>query len=306
MSVRAATILFDGITAFVLAVIPLYFIELRRRFKTFKILNRGPYFFLACILGLGWLTIFYGSLIEPRLLTVKEYPVALGSSSDRLRIAVITDPHLGIFKGREWLDKVVDRVNALDPDLVIVGGDIAANAAGLEELEPLKRMKSRLGNYAVLGNYDYQTGAVEVRKRIESYGVEVLTNESVPIDIGGKKVSLIGLDDFWYGRPDWDRALAGIPDDAVRILVSHNPDVAPQAEADGIELTIAGHTHGGQIRLPFIGPLTRLPVLIGQRFDKGLFNFGPMRLFISPGVGESGARARLFCPPEISLLSVTF
>lgn len=306
MSVRAATIFFDGITAFILAVIPLYFIELRQRFKNYKILNRGRYVLLAVLLGCVWLTVFYGSFIEPKMLTVKKHDVTLGASNDRLKIAVVTDTHLGVFKHREWLEKVVDRVNALEPDLVILGGDIVVNTAGLEALEPLHRLKSRLGNYAVLGNFDYRVGAVDVRKRIESYGVEVLTNESVPVDVGGRLVRLIGMDDYWLGDPDWVKAMAGIPAGAVKILAAHNPDMAPQAEADGVKLMIAGHTHGGQIRLPFIGPLTKLPVVIGQRFDKGLFDFGPMRLFISPGVGESGARARLFCPPEISLLTVEF
>jgi len=300
------TIIFEAVTAFLLAVIPLYFIELSQRFKTYKIMNRGRYVLLALVLGCVWLTVFYGSFIEPKMLTVKKYDVPLGVSADRLKIAVVADTHLGVFKHREWLERVVSRVNALEPDLVILGGDFVVNLAGLEALEPLRQLKSRLGNYAVLGNFDYRTGAVDVRKRIESYGVEVLTNESVPIDVDGREIRLIGLDDFWLGEPDWGKALAGIPPEAVKILAAHNPDMASQAEASGVKLMIAGHTHGGQIRLPFIGPLTRLPVVIGQRFDKGLFDFGPMRLFINPGVGESGVRARLFCPPEISLLTVNF
>jgi len=308
MSVRETTVLFDGITAFILAVIPLYFIELRRRVRAYKITDPAPYYLLACLLGALWLTIFYGSFIEPKLLTTKAYDVALGDTGGRLKIAVVSDTHLGVFEQREWLNKIADRVNALRPDLVILDGDLVVNLAGLDSLEPLSRLKSRLGNYAALGNFDYRVGAVDVRRRVESYGVEVLTNESVPLSgAGGRRsVRLIGLDDLWFGDPDWDKALADVRPGDLKILVGHNPDFAPKAEASGVDLLISGHTHGGQIRLPLIGPLTRLPITIGQRFDRGLFDFGKLQLFISSGTGESGTRARLFCPPEISLLNVSF
>ncbi len=308
MSVRESTWLFDGITAFILAVIPLYFIDIRRRVRAYKILSPAPYYFLAALLGILWLVVFYGSFVEPKLLTVKDYAVSFGDSGGRLKIAVVADAHIGVFQHRAWLEQIVRRVNAVQPDLVSLDGDLVVNAAALEELEPLRGLKSRLGNYAVLGNFEYRVGAVEARQRIESLGIEVLTNESLPVRDagGGRPVRLIGLDDFWYGDPDWDKALSEVRPGDLKIVAGHNPDFAPKAEASGIDLLVSGHTHGGQIRLPFIGPLTRLPIVIGQRFDRGLFDFGPLKLFISPGVGESGARARLFCPPEISVLNMSF
>jgi len=308
VSVRETTWLFDGITAFILAVIPLYFIELRRRIRAYKITDPAPYLFLAFLLGALWLTVAYGSFIEPRRLVVKDYAVALGDTGGELKIVVISDTHIGVFKHREWLEKIVRRVNALEPDLVVLDGDLVVNTAGLDALEPLRGLTSRLGSYAALGNFEYRVGAVDARRRIESFGVEVLTNESVPVrDAGGRRtVRLIGLDDYWYGDPDWEQALSEVRPNDLKILVGHNPDFAPKAETSGIDLLISGHTHGGQIRLPLIGPLTRLPIVIGQRFDRGLFDFGPLRLFVSPGAGESGARARLFCPPEISVLDVAF
>ena len=307
MSVRIATIVFDGITALLLAAIPLYILELRKRWNDRGfVLKRRRRVFFAFVLGVVWLAVFYGSLVEPRLLFTRRYAVRLGDGGGKLVVAVVSDTHFGVFKGRQWADKIVSRVNETEPDVVLLAGDFSANDAGLEALAAFGGFRSRFGTFAVLGNYDYRVGAVDLRRRIESYGVEVLTNESLPLPAAGREVRLIGLDDLWYGSPDWDAALREVPDDALKIVLGHNPDLAPGAEAAGLDLLIAGHTHGGQVRLPVIGPLTRLPVMIGQRFDRGLFDFGPLRLFISPGAGETGARARLFCPPEISLLELDY
>ncbi len=297
----------EVLTALTLAVIPLYFLELGRRMRAGKITGRGRYYALAGLLGVVWLVVFYGSFIEPKFLTVKNYGVSLdGGGHGRLRVAVVSDAHLGAYKNRDWLVKVVDRVNALRPDVVILDGDLVTNTAGLSELDPLRELKSAYGSFAALGNYDYHVGAVDVRKQLGSYGVQTLTNRSVPVDVAGRRLRFIGLDDYWFGDPDWNKAMSQVEPDAVKILIVHNPDFAPAAEVRGIDLTVAGHTHGGQIRLPFIGPLDRLPITIGQRFDMGLFDFGPMKLFITPGVGESGPRARLFDPPEISVLTIDF
>ena len=304
MSSRLATLLFDVIIALLLAVIPLYFWDLRGRWP--KIPFRGRYVLFCGFLGLFWLAVFYGSFIEPNLLTVRHYATSAGSGGGKISIAVVSDLHLGIYKGRAWAERVVRRTNELEPDVILLTGDFASNMAGLEAFEPLRDLRAKYGVYAVLGNIDYEVGAVDIRQRVESYGVEVLTNESVRLGDSGREVRLIGLDDLKFGRPDWEAALAEVPAGALTILAAHNPDAVQRAETDGIDVVIAGHTHGGQIRLPLIGPLTRLPIRIGQRFDRGLFDYGPVRLLISPGAGETGARARLFCPPEISVLEVSY
>jgi len=298
------TLLFDGITAFLLAVIPLYFWDLRGRWP--KIPFRGRYVLVGAALALVWITVFYGSFIEPKLLAVRHYATSVGAGGDKMTVAVVSDPHLGVFKGRAWAEKVVRRTNELDPDIIVLAGDFVSNLAGLEDLEPLRGLRAKYGVYAVLGNIDYEIGAVDIRKHIESFGIEVLTNESVRLGDSGHEVRLIGLDDLKFGQPDWEAALAEVPAGALTILAAHNPDAVQRAETEGIDVVVAGHTHGGQICLPFIGPLTRLPTHIGQRFDRGLFDYGPVRLLISPGVGETGARARLFCPPEISVLEVAY
>ena len=297
------TFVYDAIIAVIVGAVPVLFVVTLRRQRECKGTGPGP---LGAVGALVWLVVVYGSFIEPRLLTVARHDVRLGDGGRTLTVALISDTHLGQYRHKEWLEKVVAAVNALKPDLVVIAGDIASTQTGITEMSSLRDLRSRFGAYAVLGNWDYQAGAVDVRMRIESEGVEVLTNESVALDVEGTEVRLIGLDDMRYGHPDIDEAMREVPDWTPTILLVHNPDAAPLAESRGIDLVLAGHTHAGQVRLPLIGPVPRLPTKLGQRVDEGLFFFGPTRLFITPGVGESGTRARLFNPPEISFLRITF
>jgi predicted MPP superfamily phosphohydrolase len=297
------TLIYDSVIAIVVGAVPTYFavtVVRKRRHK-----GSGPGI-IGALLALVWLVVVYGSFIEPRLLQVGRTSISIGEGSRSLRVALISDTHLGQYRHREWLETVVARINALKPDIVLVGGDIASAPAGYEEFQPFAKLQSTFGTYAVLGNWDYRAGAVDVRKRLGSYKVKLLVNKSVPLEVDGQKISLIGLDDVEYGQPDIDVAMKDVPPDAKKILMVHNPDATPLAETRGIDLVLAGHTHAGQVRLPFLGPVPNLPITIGQQFDKGYFPFGQTRLFITPGVGESGTRARFFDPPEISFVTITF
>ncbi|HTM68152.1 MAG TPA: metallophosphoesterase [Candidatus Binatia bacterium] len=297
------TLIFDGIIALVIGAVPVYFAIALRRQREGK--GGGPGL-LGAVGALVWLVVGYGSFIEPRLLAVRHYDIRIGDGGRTMTVALVSDTHLGQYRHEEWLRELVGRIDALAPDVVLLAGDIVSTPSGIEELAPLKELKSRFGSYAVLGNWDYQAGAVDARKKIESYGVEVLTNESVAIPLKDGEVRLAGLDDMRFGQPDIDAALSEAPPGVPRVLLVHSPDAAPLAETRGVDLVLAGHTHGGQVRLPLIGPVPTMPIKIGQQFDKGLFWFGPTRLFITPGAGESGARARLFDPPEISYLRITY
>lgn len=290
------------IIALVLGVVPLYLLELGWRWK--RMPYRGRHVIVAALLVIVWSTVFYGSFIETRKLDVVRSDIVLGEEGKPLRIALLSDTHFGMFRHADWAQKLVETVNAQEPDVIVLAGDLVSNVAGMTAFTLFAGFESTYGTYAVLGNTDYRVGAVDVRHRIESYGIEVLTNESVSLDVEGTSVRLIGIDDMWYGIPNWDQAIAEVEDDAVTIVASHNPDAAPVAEFYGMDLVLAGHTHGGQIRLPYIGSIAKLPITIDQHFDEGLFNFGPTQLFITSGTGESGTRARLFNPPEIAILDV--
>jgi predicted MPP superfamily phosphohydrolase len=291
---------FELLIAIVIGGVPVWFVASRKK-------GWGPLHFLAALV---WLVVAYGSFVEPRMLVTKDYAVDLrrtaATAPRSLDLAVISDLHLGKYRHLEWTQEVVDRVNALHPDAVLIAGDIATTASGIAAFPPLKDLKAPLGVYAVLGNWDYRAGAVDVRKALGSYGVKTLVNRSLPIDKDGTRFRLVGLDDLTYGRPYWEQALAEVEPGAIPIALSHSPDAVTEAEVHGVPLVIAGHTHGGQIRLPFIGPVPRIPTKLGNRYDRGTFLVGPVNLFITPGVGESGPRARLLQPPEVSFLHVTY
>lgn len=293
---------FEMIIAFVLGAIPLYLLELGWRWK--RMPYRGRHVIVAVLLVMVWGTVLYGSFIETRTLDVVRYDIVLGEDAKTLRIALLSDMHFGTFRHADWAQMLVDTVNAQEPDIVVLAGDLTSNVAGMSAFTLFAGFESTYGTYAVLGNTDYRVGAVDVRQRVESFGVEVLTNESVGIDVDGTMVRLIGIDDLWYGTPDWDQAIIEVEEGDVTIVASHNPDAAPTAEFYGLDLVLAGHTHGGQIRLPYIGAVAKLPITIDQRFDEGLFSVGPTQMFITSGAGESGTRARLFNPPEIAILDI--
>ena len=299
----------DVVIAIILGAIPLLIVFWRIRAE--KKRKAAPIFF-SIILAAVWGVIFFGSFVQPKILSVKSYRMTVGSGTRQLRIAVISDLHLGPYKGIEWTKKVVDRVNTLSPDLVLIAGDNVSSDAGLEALEPLKNVRAKFGVYAVLGNWDYRVGAVDVRKRLGSYGVKTLVNRSVPIDLSNvsttgtaPQIRLIGIDDYWFGKPDWKKALAEVPSDAIKLVAVHNPDIIGEAELNGADVLLAGHTHGGQVRLPLIGSVPEISLKYGNRFDQGIFSVGRTKMFITPGVGESGARARLFSAPEISVVTIS-
>lgn len=295
---------FDAVIALLAAGIPLFILGVRLRWETMT--ERGFYVFTCVVLAVIWCAVSYGSFVEPRMLVTRTYPVSLSDGDAELRVAVVSDLHLGLFKHEYWTRRVVREINGTAPDLVILAGDFVSAKSGMENFAPLGEISAKHGVFAVLGNWDFRVGAVDVRHAIERYGVEVLTNESVGLDVGDQMVRLIGIDDIKNGLPDWEASLEGTEDSDVTILASHNPDAAPVAEYNGIDLVISGHTHGGQVRLPLLGAVPPLPTVIDPSFDKGLFWFGPTRLFITPGVGEVLVRARLFNPPEVSVLDITF
>lgn len=297
------TLPWDLVLAIILTGIPLFLLWRSRHPRA---ADSPLLWFLGAVLPLVWGLVFYGSFVEPRFLTVRPYGITLGDTGRSLKVAVISDTHLGGYREESWARRLVDTVNSLQPDLVLLDGDLVSSPVGIKELAPFRGFRSKYGTYAALGNWDYRAGAVDVRKALGSLGIPVVTNRSYPIGEGETPLRLVGLDDFQFGQPDWDKAIAEVPADALTVFLGHNPDFAPQAELHGIDLLVSGHTHCGQIRLPLIGAVGPLPTHIGRRFDCGLFAYGQLRLFITAGAGESGPRARLFDPPEIAVLNLKY
>jgi predicted MPP superfamily phosphohydrolase len=271
------------------------------------------------VLGfLGCITITYAAFIEPQILVVTRVQVT-HPKAPPMKIAVISDAHIGPYKGEAFLQKVVKKMNGLLPDLVLMSGDfVFTRSADPNELAPFSDINAPLGAFAVLGNHDvgeYQspTGkrysgenrGENIAQKLEDFGVNVLRNKHVILSLPNANVAIAGIDDLWTGYHDLPQSFRGIPDDTFTILLSHNPSVIDVKESTAADLIVSGHTHGGQLRIPNIGPFTELHTSLGKQFDQGVFPLEDGRtLAITRGVGESSARTRLFAWPEIMVIEL--
>ena len=262
---------------------------------------------VAAVLLLGsWLVIFYGSFVEPRLLVTNEQfiNIAKGNADRDVRVVVFADPHAGPYKQEAWARKVVNKINAIDAEAVFIIGDYVFNATNqVEMLSAYADINKPV--YAVLGNHDQEfADADAVAAVLESYGIHFLRNASEPIVFAsGAVANIVGVDDLWF-TPDPIKALAQAQPDQPTIMLVHNPDYILDPTSDQPDLVISGHTHCGQIRLPWLGPVPPLPTALGRAWDCGLYSYDGGQLWITPGVGETGPRARLFNPPTIDILTL--
>jgi predicted MPP superfamily phosphohydrolase len=263
--------------------------------------------FLALALGLS---VFW---LEPASLTISDERIDLPVRLQRpLRVAVLTDLHVGSpFNSLSKLRDVVDRTNAAHPDLICVLGDLVIQgvAGGRfvapEDIAPeLGRLAAPAGTVAVLGNHDGWLGHDRVQAALERQGVRVIEDTAVAVETRAGRIWLAGISDLWTGRHDIVSALAAVKDDGAPILLlTHNPDVFPSVPAR-VALTIAGHTHGGQVRLPFVGrPI--VPSRFGQRYAAGLVVEEGRHLFVATGLGTSILPVRFRVPPSVTVITLT-
>lgn len=277
---------------------------------------RGLLVIGSVIMAVGEVLLLWGTFLEPHLLIVRRRTARLPLPP--LKIVIASDLHVGIYNRKPFVRRVVQKINALHPDIVLLPGDFMDDEeTQLMDLEPLKDLRSRYGIFAVTGNHD--AGAYlhfltrekyfkkdrteELRALLTSWGITFFRNEAKTVMIGHKKLVIAGTDDAFMNTCNPAQALEGIDADSPVILLSHTPDVILDPRSHRANLIVSGHTHGGQIRLPVIGPLYGVPDRIGRKYDRGMFCITKTcRLMITGGVGVTGVRARLFCPPEIVLL----
>lgn len=260
------------------------------------------------------LGLFYARFVEPSWIVVTRKKVHVRGIHG-LRIAVVGDFHVGPHKQARFVERAVATVNALRPDLVLLVGDfLFDHASDVSHVAPLKGLRAPLGVFAVLGNHD--SGAHgkhatptehdrsdDVVNFLTPLGVTFLRNRSVAVEFRGHHVRVAGTDDVWMKTHDLAEALADIPADTPTILLTHNADTVLDAAAHRADLVVSGHTHGGQVRLPFYGSLTALPQKLNKKFDRGLFPLSDTcTLAITHGIGETFLPLRFFARPEVLLL----
>ena len=247
--------------------------------------------------------------IEPARLVVNRQELQLPnwpSPLSGLRVALVSDLHVG---SRHWgltqLHELVARVNAEQPDLILLGGDYVVDAqhvAAEPIAEELGQLRAPLGVIAVLGNHDWWTNGPRIRTAFEAQGIRVLDDEARRVDARGKSFCVLGLrDEYARNRSvSWQlsRALPGLP----LLVLVHEPDVFHEL-GEQPSLTLAGHTHGGQVNLPWLGRLI-VPSRFGQRYAAGHIVENGRHLYVTTGVGTSILPVRFGVPPEIALLTL--
>jgi predicted MPP superfamily phosphohydrolase len=219
--------------------------------------------------------------------------------------------HVGSpFWGIQALKRVVEATNAERPDVTLLLGDyVVRGVRGGHFVPPepiadeLAHFRARLGVIAVLGNHDWWFDGPRMRQALESRGIRVLDNEAIRLTDNGQSFWLCGLQDLWTRGDRVDAALAKITDNEPILVMMHNPDVFPEIPAR-ISLSMAGHTHGGQVNFPIIGrPI--VPSKFGERYAYGLIEENGRKLYVTSGVGTSIIPVRFRVRPEVVILTLT-
>lgn len=225
----------------------------------------------------------------------------LPKALDGLRVAQLTDPHRGNLTPDAVIQAAVRHAAAWQPDLVVLTGDYVRwdPADALPFAKMLAPLTPRLGIVGVLGNHDYEDPQKIVRTLTETAGVRVLRNSSEELAPG---LHLAGIEDTWKGAPNPSLALNAVPDDAALLFLTHNP-VGVRFVADRPCLALAGHTHGGQFRVPGIAPHFP-PGMDGFTQIDGWGTYDKAQLYVSRGIGCTAYPIRLNCPPEVTLFTL--
>ncbi|WP_031158107.1 metallophosphoesterase [Streptosporangium roseum] len=264
----------------------------------------------AAVAGVGALaTVGNGvrtALGDPVIESVRVALPRLDPRLSGLRLAVVSDIHLGPLTGTAHAERIVRMVNSLEADVVAIVGDLVdGTVAQLGTVaRPLRSLESRYGTYFVTGNHEYYTanGPGEWIEELRHLGVRPLQNERVEIAHGGAVLDLAGVNDVAGGPvgdgPDFERALGGRDRSRSTVLLAHQPVQAYQAAAHGVDLQLSGHTHGGQM-VPF-----NLVVPLQQPVVSGLGEVDGTRVYVTRGAGFWGPPVRVGAPPEITLLEL--
>lgn len=232
----------------------------------------------------------------------------LPSGLNGFRIVQLSDIHSGIYMTEQQMRDIFHLANEQHPDLVAITGDFVDNSPS--EIPALYRsitdLKAEYGVYGCLGNHDHYASAPLVSSALRQQGVSVLTNDRQTLRINGESLTLLGVDDIEAGSPNASRinqAVQNLPGDGFRILLSHRPDLFNDARDRGIDLTLSGHTHGGQIGFEVMG-VPFYPIHLFHEYAKGLYEVGEQKLYVNVGIGMVGVPVRLV-RPELTVIELT-
>ncbi|MGB9855593.1 MAG: metallophosphoesterase [Caldisericum exile] len=248
------------------------------------------------IFALIFLILLYGYFIERFL--VQKTKIAFNNSLN-IKFAHITDLHFSRETKRER--RILAILKEESPDIIFITGDVVNYREEFVAYFYLKKIKE-LGKpvYFVFGNWDYKIKDFKKLKTdLKNLEITVLEDENTVYTKNGQKVNIVGVNDPYTKRANLKKAVSGIDKSLYTILLSHSPDIFYEAKEKSINLVLCGHTHGGQIKFPFIKFALFVPSRYGSRFLCGLFREGNTTMYVNRGIGESRLPIRIFARPEI-------
>ncbi|MEA2174977.1 MAG: uncharacterized protein QOD00_2569, partial [Blastocatellia bacterium] len=248
----------------------------------------------------------YASLVEPYEYEVTRTDVlikGLPQGFEGFRIAQISDVHHSRLVSIEEVRRVVELAQGTGADLIVLTGDYTTAYRRYIEpcAEALGDLRAPEGVWAVLGNHDHYTDPQLTMRALERAHINVLNNANTVIRRGGERLQLAGIDDWSWNGTDWPRALYGLDQKSPTVLLSHQPRVLDVAESEKVSLILSGHTHGGQLKLPFIGAPARFGVE-DFKYLRGLYEREGTQLYVSRGTGVIGLPLRFGVRPEIAVI----
>ncbi|ARJ23290.1 metallophosphoesterase [Bacillus sp. ISL-8] len=256
---------------------------------------------------------FYATEIERRLVSVTwneiEAPT-IPKEFNNKKILQFSDVHLGPEFTLKQLDNLVEKMNELCPDIVVFTGDLidkfgSYNEEREEAKEILRKIHAPLGKYAVFGNHDRGGGGSLFYKRyMEEAGFSVLVNDVQKIKVeNGKYITISGLDDFLLGKPQIDSTLKNLRQQDFNMLLVHEPDIVDKVAGYPVDFQISGHSHGGQVQIPFVGPL--ITTKLAEKYVEGMYELEgkskSLYLYVNRGIGTTRMPVRFWSVPELSV-----
>lgn len=265
----------------------------------------------AAMIGLSAFGYTYARYLEPNMLNIQRYDIAhdkIPRSFHNLKILQFSDTHIGFHYDLDQFDKLIEKINAEKPELLLFTGDLVDEPQHYSFpsrlVESLKRLEAPLGKFWIYGNHDHGGyGTEKIFDVMKQGGFQLLQNQNTIIENGSQSITLAGVDDVMLGQPDIDRTLSSVPEGSFTLLMVHEPDVALEFQHHPVDVQLSGHSHGGQVQVPFFGYLITPP--FAEHFVEGHYVLEEgLQLYVSRGIGTTRLPYRFLCRPEMSVFQL--
>lgn len=270
--------------------------------------------FLACaLLVSGYAYCCYVTVSNVKIVNKKITSSKITPDLENLEIAFISDIHYNHFMDKYRLEKMVEKINQNQPDIILFGGDLfddpqtypVTEEKAKELASILKNLNADLGKFAVLGEEDHHESVEKlVNNLLFEADFELINNTSLLVTKNGNtSINLVGIDSLIKGTPDIPSALKDVDTKAFTIVLTHAPDLVKDLPTKGIDLVLSGHSHGGQVSLPLIGPLSEIKG--ATQYSRGEYEVGQMKVVVSNGLGTTGQDIRVMTDPQCHIFRLS-